>query len=45
VIMPSIFALGVILAYVFEKRGSVVATIAAHMAYNLIGFIIIVATS
>ena len=45
VIMPSIFALGVILAYLFEKRGSVVATIAAHMAYNLIGFIIIVATS
>jgi uncharacterized protein len=45
VIMPSIFALGVILAYLFEKRGSVVATIAAHMSYNLIGFIIIVATS
>ena len=43
VIMPSIFALGVILSYLFEKRGSTGATIAAHMSYNLIGFIIIVA--
>ncbi|MGH2795949.1 MAG: lysostaphin resistance A-like protein [Actinomycetota bacterium] len=45
VIMPSIFVLGVILAYLFEKRASVVATIAAHVAYNMIGFIIIVATA
>lgn len=42
IIMPSIFALGVILAYLFEKRNSVTATIAAHISYNLIGFIIIV---
>jgi len=44
-IIPSIFALGVILAYLFEKRGSLAATIAAHMTYNLVGFIAIVATS
>ena len=44
IIMPSIFVLGVILAYVFEKRASVVATMASHIAYNLIGFIIIVAS-
>jgi membrane protease YdiL (CAAX protease family) len=45
IIMPSIFVLGVILAYLFERRGSLAATIAAHMSYNLIGFIAIVATS
>ncbi|MGH2785007.1 MAG: lysostaphin resistance A-like protein [Actinomycetota bacterium] len=45
VIMPSIFVLGIILAYLFEKRASVVATIAAHVAYNLIGFIIIVVSA
>lgn len=44
-IIPSIFALGIILAYVFEKRGSLAATMAAHMSYNLIGFIAIVASS
>lgn len=44
-IIPSIFALGVILAYLFEKRGSVVAAIAAHATFNLVGFIIIVVTS
>jgi uncharacterized protein len=44
VIMPSIFVLGVILAYLFEKRASVVATIVAHVAYNMIGFVIIVAS-
>ena len=44
-IIPSIFVLGVILAYLFEKRGSLAATMAAHMSYNLIGFIAIVASS
>jgi len=44
IIMPSIFALGVILAYLFERRGSLAANISAHMVYNLIGFILIVAT-
>jgi hypothetical protein len=43
IIIPAIFALGVILAYVFERRRSLSATIAAHMTYNLIGFILIVA--
>ena len=45
IIIPSIFFLGVILAYLFERRGSLAATIAAHMSYNLIGFIAIVVTS
>lgn len=44
IIMPSIFALGVIFAYLFERRSSLTATIAGHMVYNLIGFILIVAT-
>lgn len=44
-IMPAIFALGVILAYLFERRGSLGATIAAHMSYNLIGFIALVMAS
>src|SRR5439155_17661614 len=34
IIIPSIFALGVILAFLFERRGSLAATIAAHMSYN-----------
>jgi CAAX protease family protein len=45
IIIPAIFALGVILAYMFERRRSLQSTIAAHMTYNLIGFILIVATS
>jgi len=44
IIIPSIFALGVILAFLFERRSSLVATISAHMVYNLIGFILILAT-
>ena len=44
-IIPPIFALGIILGYLFEKRRSLAATMAAHMSYNLIGFIAIVATS
>jgi CAAX protease family protein len=42
IIIPAIFALGVILAYMFERRRSLGSTIAAHMTYNLIGFILIV---
>ena len=43
-LIVGIFPLGVILAYLFERRGSLTATIAAHMTYNLIGFVLIVAT-
>jgi membrane protease YdiL (CAAX protease family) len=42
IIVPSIFALGVILAYLFERRGSLAATMAAHIFYNAIGFTLIV---
>jgi membrane protease YdiL (CAAX protease family) len=44
VIMPAIFVLGVILAYVFEHRGSLAATATAHAVYNLVGFVVILTT-
>jgi uncharacterized protein len=39
-----IFPLGIIFAYLFERRASLGATIVAHMTYNLIGFIFIVSS-
>jgi membrane protease YdiL (CAAX protease family) len=44
-LIAGIFPLGIVLAYLFERRGSLGATIAAHMSYNLIGFILIVVVS
>jgi CAAX protease family protein len=40
-----IFPLGIILAYVFQRRDSLVTTITAHMAYNTIGFIALLVTA
>ncbi|MHB8512357.1 MAG: CPBP family intramembrane glutamic endopeptidase [Actinomycetota bacterium] len=37
-IFPSIFTFGFAQALLFEKRGSIVSTIAAHMLFNTIGF-------
>lgn len=37
-IIPSIFALGVILAVVFQRRLSLVAAITAHGVFNAVGF-------
>jgi len=45
VIIPAIFALGLVLAYTFQKRGSLAATITAHMTYNLVGFLYLVVQS
>lgn len=44
-LIAGIFPLGVVLAYVFEKRQSLGATMTAHATYNLIGFILIVFVS
>lgn len=42
--LPSIFVLGLILARVFERRGSVVATMTAHALFNLVGYSIYLVT-
>ena len=44
-LIVGIFPLGIVLAYMFERRGSLGATITAHMTYNLIGFIFLVSTT
>lgn len=44
-LIAGIFPLGIVLAYLFERRQSLGATIVAHMTYNLIGFILIVVVS
>jgi membrane protease YdiL (CAAX protease family) len=41
-LIAGIFPLGVVLAYLFERRQSLGANITAHATYNLIGFILIV---
>jgi membrane protease YdiL (CAAX protease family) len=41
-LMPLLFVVGVGLAWVFERRGSLVPAIAAHMAFNVIGYTFIV---
>lgn len=38
-IFPSIFTLGVVLAWTFERRSSLIPCIVAHMLFNLAGFI------
>jgi CAAX protease family protein len=40
-----IFPLGVVLAFMFQRRDSLVTTITAHMTYNLIGFVLLVTTA
>lgn len=41
-LMPLLFAVGVGLAYVYERRGSLLAVMAAHAGFNLIGYLLIV---
>lgn len=41
-LMPLMFFVGLGLAYLYERRGSLLAPIAAHAAFNLIGFSFIV---
>ncbi len=41
-LMPLLFAVGIGLAYVYERRGSLLAAIAAHAGFNLIGYVLIV---
>jgi membrane protease YdiL (CAAX protease family) len=36
-LIPLMFVVGMALAYVFERRGSLLASIAAHAAFNVIG--------
>ena len=36
-LIPLMFVVGIALAYVFERRGSLLASIAAHAAFNMIG--------
>lgn len=36
-VIPLMFVVGIVLAYVVERRGSLVASIAAHAAFNVIG--------
>jgi membrane protease YdiL (CAAX protease family) len=36
-VIPLMFVVGTVLAYVVERRGSLVASIAAHAAFNVIG--------
>lgn len=41
-LMPLLFAVGVGLAHVYERRGSLLAAMAAHAGFNLIGYLLIV---
>lgn len=40
-LIPLMFVVGLVLAYVFERRGSLIASIAAHTAFNVIGITLI----
>jgi membrane protease YdiL (CAAX protease family) len=41
-LMVLIFVVGFVLAWLYERRGSLAAPIAAHVAFNLIGYVLIV---
>jgi CAAX protease family protein len=41
-LMVLIFAVGFVLAWLYERRGSLAGPIAAHVAFNLIGYVVIV---
>lgn len=43
-VIPSIFVLGVVLAVVVERRGSIVPSIAAHVTFNLVGYTILLSS-
>ena len=38
-LMPLLLVFGIVLAYVYERRGSIFASIAAHAAFNVVGFL------
>ena len=40
-IIPALIVVGVVLAFVYEKRQSLLASVAAHATFNLIGFLFI----
>lgn len=39
-LMPLLFAFGIVLAYVYQRRGSLFASMAAHAAFNVVGFLV-----
>jgi membrane protease YdiL (CAAX protease family) len=39
-LMPLLFAFGIVLAYIYERRGSLFASMAAHAAFNVVGFLV-----
>lgn len=41
-LMPLLFLVGFGLAYIYERNGSLVTSIAAHAAFNLVGYLLIV---
>ena len=41
-LMPLLFLVGFGLAYIYERSGSLLSSIAAHSAFNLIGYLLIV---
>jgi membrane protease YdiL (CAAX protease family) len=41
-LMVLIFVVGFVLAWLYERRGSLAAPIAAHVAFNLIGYVVLV---
>jgi membrane protease YdiL (CAAX protease family) len=43
-LMPLFFVVGLGLAYLYERRGTLLAPIAAHGGFNVIGYVFIVAT-
>jgi hypothetical protein len=40
-IVPSLILIGVVLAIVYERRQSLLASVAAHATFNLVGFLVI----
>lgn len=44
-LMPLLFVVGLGLAYVYERRGSLLASMAAHAGFNVVGYLFIVQAS
>jgi hypothetical protein len=40
-LMPLLFVFGIVLAWIYERRGSIAAPIAAHTAFNAVGYSLI----
>ena len=41
-LVPVMFVVGMGLAFLYERRGALTASIAAHAAFNLVGYTLIV---